>query len=51
MQDDKGHFFRVGQDGSLFFPIIELSCGNTDYIPEKNYFYNLETGANDSVNI
>lgn len=49
LQDESGRFYTVTSDSAMFFPVIELACGNVGYVAEKNYIWNLETGINDGL--
>jgi hypothetical protein len=36
----------VSGDEAFLFPILEMACGNIEYINEVTYLYNAGTGSN-----
>jgi hypothetical protein len=46
LQDAKGLWFSNAVDNAFYFCVLEMSCGEVEYIPELTYKYNMFTGNN-----
>jgi hypothetical protein len=47
LKDEKGEWFTSTYDEVICLPMLEMSCGNIEFINEYLYLYSFGTGLND----
>jgi glycosyltransferase involved in cell wall biosynthesis len=46
LQDENGQWFENAVDNAFYFCLMEMSCGEVEYLPELAYKYSMFTGNN-----
>lgn len=46
LQDTEGRWFENAVDNAFYFCVLEMSCGEVEYLAELTYKYNMFTGNN-----